>query len=166
MRIGKLRTLITVMHKTITPDGLGGVIEEWTQFAQMYGCQSVRRAWEKVSADQQSSLLNVNWESRFVDGITPDMRLVIHGLTYEILGVYDPSQKGERLMIVTRVLQNNGASYATADSDGQGNQGCNQGHGQLPQEGRPGAEEDDDSGLYGDGGSGQGDSSGENGQIP
>lgn len=108
MRIGKLRTLLVIKQKTTSPDGVGGITEEWTDFAKVYGRQSVRRAWEAHTDDQLSSMLNINWETRYVAGVTPQMRVCVGDRELEILAVYDPSQKCERLMIVTRELQNPG----------------------------------------------------------
>lgn len=108
MKIGKLRTKLIIKRKVAEPDGAGGITETWEEFATVYGRQSVRRAWEASKDDQLSSMLNINWETRFVRGITPQMRVYVDGRELEILAVYDPSQKCERLMIVTRELQNQG----------------------------------------------------------
>lgn len=148
MRIGRLRSLIIIKQKVTVADDIGGVTETWTEYARVYGCQSVRRAWERISADQESSSLNVNWETRFKAGVSPDMRLEVNGHTFEILAVYDPSQKGERLMIVSRELQSPGVlSYGTADSGGEGNEGPDSGNGSVPPEGGSSPEEDPSASL-------------------
>jgi head-tail adaptor len=114
MRAGKLRTLLTIEQRTDTPDGMGGVTSTWSTVVQVYGRQLIRAAdWssmEKTAADQVESYRRTRWETRFVTGIKPKMRLKTPADEYyQIEAVYDPSQKGERLEIVAFQRQNGGS---------------------------------------------------------
>lgn len=108
MKAGKLRTLLTIEKRGDTPDGMGGSTTTWTTFGTVYGRQIIRRADSEFKADQLSSVQVSRWETRFLTGITPKMRLVSGSRVFEIEAVYDPSQKRERLEIVCTELQNPG----------------------------------------------------------
>ena len=108
MRAGKLRTLITIEQRTNSPDGMGGVTTSWTEFCKSWGRQIIRRADANTIADQIESVQYSRWEIRYIDGISPKMRIVVGSRVMEINAVYDPSQKRERLEIVCTELQNPG----------------------------------------------------------
>lgn len=108
MRAGKLRTLITIEQRTNSPDGMGGVTTSWTEFCKSWGRQIIKRADANTIADQIESVQYSRWEVRYIDGISPKMRIVVGSRVMEINAVYDPSQKRERLEIVCTELQNPG----------------------------------------------------------
>lgn len=108
MRAGKLRTLITIEQRTNSPDGMGGVTTSWTEFCKSYARQIIKRADANTIADQIESVQYSRWEVRYIDGISPKMRIVVGSRVMEINAVYDPSQKRERLEIVCTELQNPG----------------------------------------------------------
>lgn len=112
MKAGKLRTLITIEKRTDTTDGMGGVTSVWSTQTTVYGRQLINvREWKagaNVQADQASSQQRSRWETRYITGITPEMRMKIGSRVFEIESVYDPSGKCERLEIICTELQNPG----------------------------------------------------------
>lgn len=112
MKAGKLRTLLTIEKRGDTPDGMGGVTIAWTTQTTVYGRQLINsRDWTAraaVAANQTESVQRSRWETRFVTGITPAMRVKIGTRVFEIEAVYDPSGKHERLEMVCIELQNPG----------------------------------------------------------
>lgn len=108
MKAGKLRTLLTIQTRTDTTDGMGGSTTTWATFGTVYGRQIIKRAEAEFTADQLSSVQVCRWETRFIAGITPKMRLVSGVRVFEIEAVFDPSQKRERLELICTELQNPG----------------------------------------------------------
>ncbi len=108
MRAGKLKTLLVVQQKTLTPDGMGGSTVTWTEFCQLYGDEIINQAKSQSTADQLSSIQICKWKTRYRAGITPKMRLVAGTRVFEIDAAYDPSRKRERLEIICTELQNPG----------------------------------------------------------
>lgn len=108
MRAGKLRTLISIQQGTATSDGMGGKTVVWSEFAKVYAHQIIKRADANTIADQIESVQYSRWVVRYIDGISPKMRIVVGSRVMEINAVYDPSQKRERLEIVCTELQNPG----------------------------------------------------------
>lgn len=108
MRAGRQRTLITIQTRTDTPDGMGGNTVAWSTFGTVYGHEIVKKAGAATLADQISSVFASKWETRFLAGITPKMRLIAGSRTFEIEAALDPSGKGERLEILCTELQNPG----------------------------------------------------------
>jgi len=107
-RVGQRRTLISIQQETATSDGMGGKTVVWSEFAKVYARQIIRRADANTIADQIESVQYSRWDIRYLDGVTPKMRLVVGSRVMEINAVYDPSQKRERLEIVCTELQNPG----------------------------------------------------------
>lgn len=108
MKAGKLKTLLTIEKRTDTADGMGGSTTAWATFGTVYGRQIIRRTEAEFTADQLSSVQVSRWETRFLAGITPKMRLSAGARVFEIEAVLDPSGKGERLEILCTELQNPG----------------------------------------------------------
>ena len=112
MKSGKLRKAIEIQQLVKTPDGMGGYSETWATFCRVYGRQIFGgkgwRAAAQTGAEQTESLQRSCWETRFVSGITPAMRMKSDNRIFEIEAVYDPSSKRERLEIICTELQNPG----------------------------------------------------------
>lgn len=109
MRAGRLRTKISILRRTDTPDGMGGSVSSWTVFAEVWGRRIIKSAYQTTVAEQLESRLNALWEIRYLDGVTPDMRLEAEGKIYDIQAVYDPSQKKALLVLVTVEYQAEGS---------------------------------------------------------
>ncbi len=112
MKVGKLRKSIEIQTLVKTADGMGGFSETWATYRRVYGRQIFGgwswRAQAAANAGQIESLQRSRWETRFVPGVTPEMRILVDGRTLEIEAVYDPSNRRERLEFVCKELQNKG----------------------------------------------------------
>lgn len=108
MRIGRHRTSLTIQTRTDTSDGMGGSTVSWSTFATVWGRQMIWRGSAEWTADQVSSLQTSRWETRFLTGIQPKMRLVVGSRTFQIEAIFDPDQKRSRLVLVCTELQNPG----------------------------------------------------------
>ncbi|MBF0406471.1 MAG: phage head closure protein [Candidatus Riflebacteria bacterium] len=100
MRIGLLRKIIEIQQLVKTPDAMGGFSEQWVIYCQLYGREVIRRADTTFQAMQNQSEIQSRFETRYSDGIKPDMRLVMDNRIFQIDAVYDPSGRRERLEFI------------------------------------------------------------------
>lgn len=101
MQAGRLRTILTIQEKIRKPDGQGGFSEIWTEVCRVYGRIKKIGGDTDLEAGQRQVSKKIEWETRYNSNIKTDMRIVVGEETHEILAVFDPSGKRERLLITS-----------------------------------------------------------------
>lgn len=98
MRAGRLRDIITFGELVETQDQLGGVTVAFSSKCQAYG-RCIPSASVTHEGEGDRNILVYRFESRYVDGVYPDMAIKINDETdvWTITEVIDPSGKKERL---------------------------------------------------------------------
>lgn len=88
-----------------TRDAAGGVTDDWGSFAvevPFTFVSSSGREYERaaqITADM-THLIRMRW----IDGVRPDMRLVVDGRVFQFLTVLDPTGRREELMVTAKEM--------------------------------------------------------------
>ena len=90
---GRLRERVTIQHKIVSgKDAKGADLFVWTDFAANLPAQVEPLAGrEFFAADQAQSSVDVRVRIRYLDGITPAMRLMWDGRAHDIDSVIRPN---------------------------------------------------------------------------
>lgn len=78
MRAGELRERITIQQATATRDAIGGEVEAWTTYAEMYAAIEPLSGRELFAAKQVAGEVSHRVRIRYHAGIVPKMR-ALHG---------------------------------------------------------------------------------------
>ena len=100
---GRLRSILTIQEKIRKSDDQGGFSEIWVEVCKVYGRVKKIVGDTATEAGQQQAYKKIVWETRHNSAIKTDMRIVVGSETHEILAVFDPSSKNEKLEITTEV---------------------------------------------------------------
>ena len=95
---GKLRHRITIQRATETLGTSGDITRTWAEYATVWADVRAAKSDEKFSGQTQS---RIDYVIEIRSGITPTSkdRILHDGNTLEISNVYDPDQRGTRLML-------------------------------------------------------------------
>ena len=104
MRIGNLNKQVTIQHPTVTRDSVGGLTTTWvdedTVWAKIRPQQMGSREYYTADQMQEKLLLEVTIRHRW--GLTTKKRLAYGTRTFEIISVFDPEEKHQRLVLMCR----------------------------------------------------------------
>lgn len=100
MRSGILRHLGTIQQYTATRNAVGEEVETWATFKQAW-CEinPLRGSENYISAEKHASATH-QIITRYQIGITPKMRLVIRGRTFDIIDVLNVMEKDRMVRMV------------------------------------------------------------------
>ena len=87
MRAGKLDRWITIEEFSAVQDAFGQETETWTEFATVWPEKVDVKARERFTAQQEIADETTRFRMRWLTGITPKMRIVHDGKTYDIEGI-------------------------------------------------------------------------------
>ncbi len=87
MRAGKMDRFITIEEFTAVQDAFGQETETWTEFATVWAEKVDIKARERFAAQQDLAEETTRFRMRYLQGITPKMRIVDDGKTYDIEGI-------------------------------------------------------------------------------
>ena len=103
MRAGKLRHRITIQRRTQTPDGFGGPVDTWTDFAvSVPASVETLSGRELVAAQAQHAEATVQFGMRYLAGVDTTMRIVYAGLNHDIVSVIDVGERRRELQVLTK----------------------------------------------------------------
>lgn len=94
-----LRHRITIEQLTTTQDVYGGIIETWSTFKTVWAEISPLRGREFWEAQQINSQIAGKILIRYVDGVTPDMRVKFGSRYFNIEAAFSPKEKRELLQL-------------------------------------------------------------------
>ena len=99
MQAGKLRHRITLQRKQQTQDpATGALLTTWVDAASVWAAVEPLSAREFIAAQAVQSSVSVRVTVRYLAGITPDMRLLHDGKTYNIAGVLADKESGREYL--------------------------------------------------------------------
>jgi SPP1 family predicted phage head-tail adaptor len=105
VRAGRLRHYVTVQQATETQDTDGSVIQTWGTYAQVYAEISPKSGSEDYAAAGINASVVHEIRIRYLDGLTPKMRIVYGDRTFEIVGVVNWGERDrEQLLTCTEVV--------------------------------------------------------------
>ena len=102
MRAGRRNHKIVIEEKSVTPDAYGDPVETWTQFAEAWVENAPESGREFLAAKQERADLSRILTTRYIDGISPDMRVVDGERVFDIISAFDPSGRRRELKIHCR----------------------------------------------------------------
>lgn len=97
LSIGTLRHRLTLEQTSLTPDGGGGVTENWVQVAQVWGEIEPLKGRERVEAARIAGRHMYDISLRFRDDVEPAMRFRLGVRIFHILSTEDVSGRGKWL---------------------------------------------------------------------
>ena len=98
--IGKLRHRVTLQRPVITKDNIGQEIEEWQDVATVWASVEPLSGKEYFSAKQVNSEVSAKITLRFLQGITPEVRVILDKHTYNILAVINFGERNVYLQLL------------------------------------------------------------------
>lgn len=99
MEAGKLRHKITIKHLLNTESPSGASKKEWVDFATVRASKEQLIGNEYFKAEQAQSQVEVKFRTRYISGITNDMRILHGAELYTILSAIDIESRGRELLI-------------------------------------------------------------------
>ena len=87
MRAGLLDRQITIEEATTAQDSYGQPLETWTTFAVVWAAKVDIKARERFTANQPLAEETTRFRIRYLDNLTPQMRVRHDGKVYDIQGI-------------------------------------------------------------------------------
>ncbi len=97
---GRSRTLVSIQQRNEDSiDSLGDPVVTWSEFKKEWGYVTTQSGREFLNAKEQHSSLTHIVTTRFIDSVTPDMRVSTNGSVFNILAAFDPLSTRRELKI-------------------------------------------------------------------
>ena len=87
MRAGKMDRWITIEQFTAVQDSYGQETETWSEFKSVWAEKVDIKARERFAAQQDIAEETTRFRLRWLEDVTPKMRIVLDGKTYDIEGI-------------------------------------------------------------------------------
>ncbi len=98
--IGNLRHRITLQKPLIIKDSIGQQLEEWQDVATVWASVEPLSGKEYFSAKQMNSEVSTKITIRYLEGITPFMRVFFQKHTYNILAIINFEERNVYLQLL------------------------------------------------------------------
>lgn len=109
MRAGLLRHLITIQTRAAGAlDSYGGSNPAWSTFAEVWAQIEPTTGREYVKDGANKAALLTRFVLRYLDGVTPQMRVSFEGKVYNIREVINERQRNRMLTLVCEAGSTNG----------------------------------------------------------
>ena len=99
MRAGRRNTKVIIESYSEAPDSVGDSIKTWSTFATVWVEFANQEGKEFINAREIHSSLATIMTARYLDGVTPQMRVNHDSTYYNILAAFDPFKKRVDLKI-------------------------------------------------------------------
>lgn len=106
MRVGSLRRRVTIQSVSEAQNALGEPIETWGTFAVVWGAVEPIRGADRFSSAQLEEPVTSLLRIRYLNGLTPKMRVVHDGVTYNIRGAPMVDAKKTQMEMFLEALPN------------------------------------------------------------
>lgn len=100
MRVGKLRHLASIESYTEAPDGFGEVVKSWTKFSDIWCSIKPINGKEKYVSAEKHATATHEVMSRFIDGVTPRMRLVDGTRVFGIISSLNVNEESKMMQLI------------------------------------------------------------------
>lgn len=109
-RSGLLRHRVTIESATSTQDAVGQDIKTWATFGYWYCNISPLRGREYIDSRSIQDEQTYKFQGRYVNGITPQMRIVWNSKTFDIQAVMNVNERDRmtEVLAVEGVVEENG----------------------------------------------------------
>ena len=87
MRAGKMHRWITIEQFTAVQDAFGQETKTWNEFASVWTQKADIKARERFAAQQDIAEETTRFRMRYLEGVSPKMRIVHDGKVYNITGI-------------------------------------------------------------------------------
>lgn len=105
MRAGDLRHRVTLQRVATTKDALGGDVQTWSTLATVWAAVKPLSGREAFEAQRVTSTASLFLSIRYREDVTPAMRAVWHGRTFEITHVENVSGRNVELVLWLEEMQ-------------------------------------------------------------
>jgi SPP1 family predicted phage head-tail adaptor len=107
MKAGRLRHRVTIQQQTITPDGMGGGNETWSNVATVWADVTTSQGnigmnMEAVVSDQTRTVNMFRVRIRYRSGIGTNMRLLHRGRVLEVLSIANIDERNREMILLCR----------------------------------------------------------------
>ncbi|HEX7119399.1 MAG TPA: phage head closure protein [Longimicrobiales bacterium] len=103
MLAGRLRHRITIEHPVSAQNEYGEPVEDWATFAEAWASREDLAGREYFAAKQTLSEVTTRFRLRYIEGISPKMRILSDGLAYKIVSPpQDPEGRRRELIIMAK----------------------------------------------------------------
>ncbi len=99
MRAGDMRHVVTLEIRSQQLDSAGQPVDVWLFFAERRAALERAPGREVWASAQRSGRVPTVFRLRYLDGVTPAMRLLHAGKVFDILSAIDQAGRGEELLI-------------------------------------------------------------------
>jgi SPP1 family predicted phage head-tail adaptor len=96
------RHLVTIQQATETPDDYGAPVPGWATATTAWGEVVDLSGKEFFAAQQVNAEVTTRIRIRYTAGITPKMRAIANGRTFDILAVLDPEGRKRELHLMCK----------------------------------------------------------------
>lgn len=100
MRSGRLRHRVTIQHEATSMNGYGENAGTWSDVATVWAAVEPVSGKEAFSGGQNMATQAVRVVMRYRAGVTPQMRLVNDGITYNIEAVVNRDERNRELELM------------------------------------------------------------------
>ena len=99
MKAGALRFYSPLRSRATTQGSDGEQVHTWSTYAVVYASKVSLRVSQQFTADVNQSQAEFESNIRYRADVQPEHRILIDGVTYEIVGVADPDGKRRELRL-------------------------------------------------------------------
>lgn len=103
MNAGQLRHRVVIESRTGTQDSVGQPIDDWSVFAELWAAVEPLTGRELFSAQQVNAETTTRVRMRYREGLDTSMRIVHHGINYNILNIIDPEMRHIELQLLCSI---------------------------------------------------------------
>lgn len=102
MRAGWLRHRLTLEENNPVEDAAGEETDNWTTFATVWGSVEPLRGREFFEARAETQTVDHRIRIRYLDGVTPQMRVMFRGRIFGIDSVINVLERNKELQLMCR----------------------------------------------------------------
>ena len=100
MRVGPLRHRATIQSYAKTRDAYGAEVETWSDFADVWASIEPLIGREYMAAKQLTADVSHKIRIRYIEGLSPTMRVVFGTRTFEIVSIINVQERNKELVIM------------------------------------------------------------------
>lgn len=104
VRAGEMRHEVRIEQRTSTLDPAGQQLDAWMTIAERRAAIQRAPGQEIWASAQRHGRVPTVFHLRYLDGVLPEMRVVLGDRVYDILSAIDPSGRREELVITAEEL--------------------------------------------------------------
>ena len=106
LQIGTLRHRVTIQAAIETQNAIGEMVETWAEYVTVWGRVEQLSGNRLFAAAQMEEPVTGVITIRYTDGITPKMRAVVGGKTYDIRNAIDRTGRRQALELMVSEVPN------------------------------------------------------------